>query len=314
MGAIVSIVRIQAVTTGGAAVGASETHFVAEQISDEGTVIGRVAHLTLNRNIGSEVPRYWYYVGQVAFSSQELPLYRRDRMLVLGNDLIGIDELSGIACELAGASERECQQAKLALIQAVLHLRSADGVRGNPRVTPRLIVELSGQRIGERSPFWDGLGRHFCPMDPEKLGERFGRAWDSHVAALMPQQPLLVSLLSEGAQVALAEVGEAERGLEEVLRGSGFRCGRHVSIHDGGPVYEYDDDATGDPHWHAVTVRALDRLESDDFWLLRGDNDRTVWLVPAKEEGQVLTLDAVAARLIQTGPAMIQGRRLQEIV
>lgn len=300
-----NIVRIKAEVAAGMAAVQSETNFVAEQISVDGEVIKRIAHLTLSRDIGSEVPRYWYYVGDVAFSSQDLPLYRRDRMLVLGNDLVGMDEISNIGCDLNGASARESEEAQLALIQAVLHLLWTErGQQGSSR----LIAELAGPRSDGESPFWNGLGRHFCPTEPEAMRARHGRSWDAHAAALMPQQPVLVSLLSEPAQRSLATAAKSEHGLEAALHKSGFKYARHVCIHDGGPVYEYEGDAKSEP-WTAVKVRPRDQSLSDELWLLSAQNYRTVWLVPAQAEGGVLFVESVIEACIQSEGAIIRGKK-----
>lgn len=266
MGAAVSIVRIRVLAEGG------RLHLVAERVLPSGEVDAQLAALELRHGIGSKVPRYWYYVGQMAFASEELALYRHDRMLVLGNDLIGSDELAGFD---SSADEAVAADVWLALIQASLQLRSdATGDSGSPS---RMIVEVPGRKVDAKSPFWRGLGAHFCPVDPGTVRNRFGEDWSAHVAALLPQQPVLVSLLSDDAQLALMEVDDGIRGLQQALVQSGFCWCRHVSIHDGGPVYELESVPL--QQWRSTGIRTVDQVSATEQWLVRGSG--AFWLVQA---------------------------------
>ena len=103
----------------------------------------------------------------------------------------------------------------------------------------RLIVELPGLRDAQgRSPFWEGLGRHFYDGDPAAAAARFGPDWCSHVAALLPRQPVYTDFLCDAAQAAVAQVDPAARVLMDLLWQAGLRYAHHISIADGGPVFE----------------------------------------------------------------------------
>lgn len=271
---------------------------VAQRMSTAGEGGELLASLTLCHGIGSQVPRYWYYVGQVAFASQDIPLYRHDRMLVLGNDLIGADELAEIA---AHPSAKVGSHVWQALIQTALHTFSTSS-------QSRVILELPGRQEEGQSPFWRGLGRHFCPIDPRDVRERFGEHWSAHVAALLPQQPVLVSLLSEGAQSALQAVDDSLLDLQRALMQSGFRWCRHVSIHDGGPVYEHE--AGPAREGQQAKLRAHDSDTADGYWLIRADHSTDLWIVEATYADGVLGVPPEAVRLI--GDEVVHALRLSE--
>lgn len=199
-----------------------------------------LACLRLRRAIGLGLPRPWYHVGCVVHSAPALQLQHRQRTLLLGNDHTGASELADIAWQRAGRSLAEQAAALQALVQGAIGRIAAQ--RASYAAT--LIVELPGPRDAQgRSPFWQGLGRHFYAGDPEAAAERFGPDWRCHVAALLPRQPVYAAFLSETAQAAIAQVDAGSRLLMDALWHAGLRYGHHVTIDDGGPVFEAEVDA-----------------------------------------------------------------------
>jgi len=192
------------------------------------------ACLRLRLAIGLDLPRPWYHVGTVVHAAPALQLFHRQNTLQLGHDHTGAAELADPAwdprCTLA-----EQAVALRALLQAALKRLAAQ----RERAGAQLIVELPGLRDADgRSPFWQGLGRHFYAGDPLEAARRFGPAWRSHVAALLPRQPVYTSFLPQAAQAAIAQVDPSARVLLDLLWQEGLRYGHHVTVDDGGPVFE----------------------------------------------------------------------------
>lgn len=192
------------------------------------------AVLRLKRAIGLVLPRPWYHVGCVVHAAPALGLFHRLHTLQLGHDHTGASELADVAWDrtLALAVQASALQA---LVNGALGM-----VRTQPQAyAARLIVELPGLRDATGvSPFWHGLGRHFYGGDPRAAAERLGPAWRSHVAALLPRQPVYTAFLPPAARDAIAQVDPPARVLMEVLWQAGFRYGHHVTVDDGGPVFE----------------------------------------------------------------------------
>lgn len=186
---------------------------------------GRVlARLRVQHGIGRELPRFWYHVGRVVHAAASLGLFREQHTLLLGNDLTGASELTDIE------GDRAAPAALTALLAAVRQ-RHADR---------HLIVELPGLRdSADQSPFWSGLGRHFYAGDPRDAAERFGPAWRSHVAALLPRQLVYTSFLPEAAQAAIGATPPQAAAMRAALEAAGFRWQQHVAIDDGGAVLEW---------------------------------------------------------------------------
>lgn len=192
------------------------------------------AVLRLQRAIGLDLPRAWYHVGCVVHAAPAMNLFHRLHTLQLGHDHTGASELAGIAWDrtLSLAEQAQALQALVDGALARIAARPGD-------YAARLIVELPGLRDANgASPFWQGLGRHFYRGDPQAAAERLGPAWRCHVAALLPRQPVYTAFLPDAARAAIAQVHPAARVLVEVLWQAGFRYGHHVTVDDGGPVFE----------------------------------------------------------------------------
>jgi arginine N-succinyltransferase len=183
---------------------------------------------------GQKLPRFSYHVGRVVHAAAELGLFRTQTTLLLGNDHSGESELADLAC--APGLPLEAQSAFLtALIQAALQRIQAQAASFGER----LIVELAGplDEVGQ-APFWQGLGAHFYAGDRQAAQAKFGDAWRSHLAALLPRQTLYLSFLSEAAQAAMGRLGVAAQAAAKALAASGFASSQHVRVDDGGPVWE----------------------------------------------------------------------------
>lgn len=193
------------------------------------------ACLRLRGAIGLELPRPWYHVGCVVHAAPALALFHRQQTLLLGNDYTGASELADLAWDREGPD----LATQAVLLRTLLRGALARIAAERTRYAATLIVELPGRRDADgRSPFWQGLGRHFYAGDPLQAAARFGPAWRSHVAALLPRQPVYTSFLPDDARAALAQVDPAARLLVEALWQEGLHYGHHVRVDDGGPVFE----------------------------------------------------------------------------
>ncbi len=193
------------------------------------------ATLRLVPAIGLQLPRVTYHVGCVVHAAAELGLFHRQRTLLLGHDHTGASELADIAWAQ--------DEVPLAEQDVALHVLVRRALRwiGSHRSSyaGRLVVELPGVRdAAGQSPFWQGLGRHFYSGDPAAAAAQHGPAWRSHVAALLPRQPLVSSFLPPAADAAIAQVAGPALLLREALEDFGLRYSHHVNVEDGGPILE----------------------------------------------------------------------------
>jgi arginine N-succinyltransferase len=248
--------------------GGAERLLVAEQADAEVPRPGRLlATLRLRPAIGLDLPRAWYHVGCTVHAARDLALFHRQRTLLLGNDHTGASEIADLAGAHGDLPLADQAQALRLLLQATLLLVA----RRRAWYAASLIVELPGPGEGAgTAPFWHGLGRHFYSGDPAAARTLHGPGWVSHLAALLPRQPVYTSFLPPAAQAAIAQVAPGARAQRELLEEAGLRYSRHVTIVDGGPVLEADLDAlpgvTGGRVW--TVAEALGDASDATPWLL----------------------------------------------
>lgn len=213
-----------------------ETAWTLVLVRDDGVQQGLVR---VRWRIGERCARYWYHVGTSVRVAPELAMHQRDRVLTLCNDHTGAVELAGIALRDDGLdADTHAALARLLVSGALALVRE----HADPGEALRVIAALPGVRKGGRSTFWDGLGGRFYPGDPDASARRHGPLWQTHLAALLPQLPVVLSLLHPDARDALGAVPESCNTLRAALLQAGFRCGRYASIDDGGAVFETELD------------------------------------------------------------------------
>ena len=272
---------------------------VVERVDD--AVMIQQGSLVVACDIGLAAPRYWFYVGQVAYRADALQLARRDRVLLLGNDYTGARALRAIHLD-----PNAMPDALEALLLGTLALLPEQVEDVRHPLASRTIVELAGTATDGRSPFWEGLGaRFYTPALP--LRDAAGREEaEAAVATLLPRQPVVVSLLAPSAQEAIGVVGESQGRLANALARCGFRRGLHVNACDGGPVFE----AQGG--WRAADLALVQARAEDacERWLVRLPGRDEAWVLPARRAERGLGISGAHAALlgVEYGTTCIASR------
>jgi hypothetical protein len=107
------------------------------------------------------------------------------------------------------------------------------------RFAPKIIAELRGKLDADgKSPFWEGLGRHFFAMEYKTADYLTGIGQKSFVAELMPRHPVYVNLLPEAARSVIGEVHDDTKPARAMLEQEGFRYEGYIDIFDAGPTVE----------------------------------------------------------------------------
>lgn len=135
---------------------------------------------------------------------------------------------------------------------------------GHPHLFfPTVIAELRGViQKNQTSPFWNGLGRHFCNISFPELMSRLDQ-YKSIIPTLLPSHPIYVSLLSLDAQEAIGAVHESTIGALKMLTHEGFTSTRDIDLFDGGPKV-----SAKLPHIHTIkqsTTTTLGKISSDSL-------------------------------------------------
>ncbi|MES0873719.1 arginine N-succinyltransferase [Sinimarinibacterium thermocellulolyticum] len=180
---------------------------------------------------GLDEPFYNYHVGLTVHASRTLNVYTRVPTLYLSNDLTG----SSVLCSLYLAPAfRAAGMGHLLSKSRFLFIASH-----RARFADKIIAEMRGvSDAAGRSPFWEGLGRHFFSIEYELAEHIVGQGNKACIAELMPTHPIYTSLLPAEAQRVMGRVHEQTAPALKLLEQEGFRYQNYIDIFDGGPTVE----------------------------------------------------------------------------
>ncbi|HYD79744.1 MAG TPA: arginine N-succinyltransferase [Paucimonas sp.] len=198
----------------------------------EDTEAGRLAGVcAIKSAVGLDEPFYNYRIGTLVHSSNELKVFSRMETLYLSNDLTGCSELCSLFLHpeyRKGHNGRLLSKSRFLFIAQFPHL-----------FEQKLIAELRGfQHSDGRSPFWEGLGRHFFKIDFDRADDMTGMGKKSFIAELMPRHPLYVAYLPQEAQDVIGRVHVDTVPARRLLESEGMYYEGYVDIFDAGPVLQ----------------------------------------------------------------------------
>ena len=201
--------------------------FVMEDIS-----CGRLAGVcAIKGAVGLDEPFYNYRIGTLVHSSHELNIFTRMDTLYLSNDLTGATELCSLflhADYRTGNNGKWLSKSRFLFIAQFPEL-----------FTEKLIAEMRGYQAEDgRSPFYEGLGRHFFKMDFNHVDHLTALGKKSFIAELMPRQPMYVAYLPEDAQQVIGKVHDSTAPARRLLEQEGMHFEGYIDIFDAGPVLQ----------------------------------------------------------------------------
>src|SRR5512132_391096 len=193
-----------------------------------GSVVGISA---IEAAVGLSEPWYNYHVGTQVHASRELDVYTTAPTLFLTNDHTGHSELCSLFLD---ARYRRAKNGPLLAKARLLFIAEfADFF------APKVIAELRGRLDADgRSPFWEGLGRHFFAMEYSRADYLTGIGQKAFIAELMPRHPVYTTLLPAAARAVIGEVHADTLPARAMLEAEGFRYEGYVDIFDAGPTLE----------------------------------------------------------------------------
>lgn len=179
---------------------------------------------------GLDEPFYNYHVGVTVHATRELGVYNPVPTLYLANDYTGVSVLCSLYMmpEYRGGAGRLLSKSRF-LFVANFPQRFAD----------KVIAEMRGVSDDDgRSPFWEGLGRHFFSIDYDRAEHIVGMGNKAFIAELMPKHPIYSVLLPAEARAVMGHVHPQTRPALRLLEQEGFRYQNYIDIFDGGPTVE----------------------------------------------------------------------------
>ncbi|MET0265894.1 MAG: arginine N-succinyltransferase, partial [Duganella sp.] len=181
--------------------------------------------------VGLNEPFYNYRIGTLVHSSREIDVFTRMETLYLSNDLTGSTELCSLFLHpdyRSGNNGKLLSKSRFLFIAQFPHL-----------FTEKLIAEMRGyQEESGRSPFYEGLGRHFFKMEFDHVDALTAVGKKSFIAELMPRQPLYVAYLPDDAQAVIGKVHNSTAPARRLLEQEGLYFEGYIDIFDAGPVLQ----------------------------------------------------------------------------
>lgn len=206
--------------------------FVLED-TERGRVVGVSA---LEVALGLSEPWYNFRVGTQVHASKALNVYKALPTLYLSNDHTGYSELCTLFLD---PDYRHSLNGKLLSKVRFLFIAAF-----RQHFARKVLAEMRGYSDEQgRSPFWEGLGKHFFAMEFADADYLSGTGQKAFIAELMPRHPLYVDFLPADAQQVIGQVHPHTAPARRVLESEGLRYQGYVDIFDGGPTLEAELDA-----------------------------------------------------------------------
>jgi arginine N-succinyltransferase len=192
---------------------------------------GVVGISAIEAAVGLSEPWYNYHVGTQVHASRELGVYTAAPTLFLTNDHTGNSELCSLFLD---SRHRRAKNGPLLAKARLLFIAEFAQL-----FAPKVIAELRGRLDADgKSPFWEGLGRHFFVMEYSRADYLTGIGQKAFIAELMPRHPVYTTLLPVAARAVIGEVHADSQPARAMLEAEGFRYEGYVDIFDAGPTLE----------------------------------------------------------------------------
>ncbi len=202
-----------------------ESYLLVMEDLDTGQIVGTSGIVS---KVGGFEPFYMYQIKTVVQESQSLQVRKEIRVLHLVAEHNGPCEIGTLF--LAPDYRRSGNGS---LLSKSRFLFIAEHRRA---FAPHVIAEMRGVSDDQgRSPFWEGLGRHFFDIDFPKA-DHLSMHNKQFIAELMPTHPIYIPLLPGPAQDVIGQVHEKTRPALKILQNEGFTPNGMVDIFDAGPI------------------------------------------------------------------------------
>jgi arginine N-succinyltransferase len=203
--------------------GNEEYYFVLEDLTT-GRIGGLSGIMAKNRTGHS----CFYRIESLATHARHLAAPKEMRILKVSTSNRKASEVCSLYLQ---PSFRHSGQGRLLSISRFLFIASHPA-----RFQSKMIAEMRGF-IDQRqiSPFWEGLGRHFCHLSFVELMAQLDLD-RTFIHEILPNFPIYIDLLPKEVQEVIGKTHEATKPAERMLQHEGFRFHDEIDSFDGGPL------------------------------------------------------------------------------
>jgi arginine N-succinyltransferase len=240
---------------------------------------------------------YNYHVGTTVHASRVLKVYNKIPTLYLSNDLTGTSMLCSLYLrpEFRSAGTGKLLSKCRFLFMANFPQRFAD----------KVIAEMRGVSDEQgRSPFWEGLGRHFFSIEYSDAEHIVGMGNKSFIAELMPPHPIYSVLLPPEARAVMGKVHAQTAPALHLLEQEGFRYQGYIDIFDGGPTVEAPlAEIRSIKRSRLAPFRPGGAVDGGEFLVANGKlHDFRCALLSLYPQGETIELPAAAIEALRLAP------------
>lgn len=173
---------------------------------------------------------YTFKIEKIPAPETELPIPRKQMVLHLNCENNGPTEICSLYIL---PSFRKEGLGRLLSLSRFLFIAAFPS-----RFENKIIAEMRGYADDKhKSPFWDGVGKHFLTMEFEEIMEFIEEIRES-IPNIAPKYPIYVSLIDEAAQDAIGRVHFDTQPALNMLMQEGFTLTNEIDLFDGGPKIE----------------------------------------------------------------------------
>lgn len=202
--------------------GSEEYYFVLEDLATGR--IGGVCGILSNANMSRE---YYYRIETVPMVSKHISAPNEMKILKPAMNQIHASEVCSLYLQ---PTFRHSGQGRLLSLSRFLFI-----VAHRHRFRNKIVAELRGY-VDHRqiSPFWDGVGRHFCNLSFVELMAQLDQD-RTFVSEIIPKFPIYIALLPKEVQEVIGKTHDSSKPALTMLTQEGFTVTEEVDIFDAGP-------------------------------------------------------------------------------
>lgn len=176
-------------------------------------------------------PHLWFAQKRVAKHSRTLGIRRSQEILQLGWTENGPTEVGGLVVLPAYRGRPERCGLQISYARFLYMAMHPD------RFEKTILIEYRGAMgQGNRSPFWEAIGRVFTGL-PYSRADRLSATNKEFILTLLPREPIYCALLPESVQRAIGAIHPSAAPAAKLAQRQGFRRMRQIEPFDGGPYY-----------------------------------------------------------------------------
>lgn len=203
--------------------GDEEYYFVLEDLTT-----GRIGGVCGILGQSTHSLRYYYHIENFPSHSKHLAVPKEIQVLKVVPNHFQASEVCALYLQ---SSFRHSGLGRLLSLSRFLFIASH-----KERFSGKIVAELRGY-IDQRqsSPFWEGIGRHFCHLSFVELMSLFDT--DPHsIPEILPQFPIYVSLLPKETQESIGKIHDSTKPAYQMLTQENFTFAGDVDLFEGGPI------------------------------------------------------------------------------